>query len=419
MAKRKCNAGKIRSSRDLGDRLFWIPKEEEIKSAVTTDRYFEYAEQVLAFADLNPKVTMEVYTRSNPFGDSNWAVVCGIYEVAKLLEGIPIDVDAMEDGEVFLTEGSKAIYEPVLKIYGRYRDFARYENPILGFLCQSSGICTKAARMSMLAAGKLNISFGTRRAHPALAAMIERSCYIGGLDSVSNVLGARLLNTRASGTMPHALILCVGDEAKAWKLFDEALPDDVPRILLVDTLSDEKFASIRALETLGKRLFGVRLDTPGSRRGDLKRIAQEVRWELDIRGGEDVKIIVSGGLDEGDILNLRDCVDGFGMGTSVSTAPVIDFGGKIVEVEKDGRMQASSKRGDLSGSKFVYRNESTFEDVVTFGPISPSRKHVPLLSPLLRNGKIVRHFLSPIELKSRTNARLKKLSRELPKLSSA
>src|SRR5579862_5496274 len=199
----KTSKAKNNPKHDLGDRLFWIPKEEEIKNGVTTDRYFEYAEQTLAYADLNPKVTMEFYTRSNPFADTNWAIVCGIYEVAKLLEGIPVDVEAMEEGEVFLTDSSKALYEPVLKIQGRYRDFARYENPVLGFLCQSSGICTKAARMSLLAEGKINISFGTRRAHPALAAMIERSCYIGGLDSVSNVLGARLLNATASGTMPH------------------------------------------------------------------------------------------------------------------------------------------------------------------------------------------------------------------------
>jgi nicotinate phosphoribosyltransferase len=264
--------------RDLEDRAFWIPKEDEIKQAVTTDVYFEYAVKALQKGGINPKVTMEVYTRKNPF-DSNWAIVCGIYEVAKLLEGLPIDVDAMEEGELFLIDSKLALYEPVVRITGHYQDFAIYENPVLGFLCQSSAICTKAARISHIAEGKLNVSFGTRRAHPALAPMIERSCVIGGLDSVSNVLGAKLLKRKPSGTMPHAFILCVGDEAKAWKLFDQALPKDVPRIALVDTLSDEKIASINAFETLGKNLAGVRLDTPGSRRGDLKKIAQEVRWE--------------------------------------------------------------------------------------------------------------------------------------------
>ena len=98
--------------RDLEDRLFWIPKENEIKEALTTDVYFQYAVQALDFAHINPRVTMEVYTRKTPFSD-NWAVVCGIYEVAKLLEGLPIDVDAMEEGDVFLTDPELAVYEPV------------------------------------------------------------------------------------------------------------------------------------------------------------------------------------------------------------------------------------------------------------------------------------------------------------------
>lgn len=400
--------------RDLADRIFWIPKEEEIKNALTTDVYFEYAERALAYGGLNPIVTMEIYTREMPF-DTGWAIVCGIYEVAKLLEGLPIDVDAMEEGELFLADSRLAVYEPVLRITGRYRDFAKFENPILGFLCQSSAICTKAARISHLAAGKTNISFGTRRAHPALAAMIERSCVIGGLDSVSNVLGAKLLKKKASGTMPHAFILCVGDEVQAWKLFDRALPKDVPRIMLVDTLSDEKIASINAFNALGKKLAGVRLDTPSSRRGDLKRIVQEVRWELKIRHGEGVKIIVSGGLDEDDILELRDWVDGFGIGTSVSTAPVIDFGGKIVEVEENGKQVFRSKRGDLSGKKFIYRNERTLTDVVTLDPKTP-KNYTSLLKPLLRNGKIVRKFRSIDDLKKRTRSLVKRASELQPKI---
>jgi nicotinate phosphoribosyltransferase len=397
-------------SRDLPDRLFWIPTQEEIKGAVTTDVYFQYGDDALASAGINPIVTMEVYTRGNPFS-SNWAVVCGIYEVAKLLEGLPIEVDAMEEGEVFLVDPRNAIYEPIMRITGRYRDFAKYENPLLGFLCQSSGICTKASRVSLLAEGKLNISFGTRRAHPALAAMIERSSLIGGLDSVSNVLGAKLLKRKAAGTMPHAFILCVGDEVKAWQIFDKALPKDVPRIALVDTLSDEKFGSIKAFQALGDHLAGVRLDTPSSRRGDMKRIAQEIRWELNLRGGKNVKIIVSGGLDEQSIVDLRDYVDGFGIGTNVSTAPVIDFGGKIVEVEDDGgAMKPISKRGDLSGKKYAFRNPGTFEDLVTLESRSPSSKYVPLLTPLIRNGRIVRKFSSVDNLQKRTKSLVKKIS---------
>jgi len=405
-----------KKSRDLDDRLFWVPTEREIKEATTTDVYFNYGTEALEYAGLNPKVTMEVYTRGTPFA-SNWAVVCGIYEVAKLLEGLPIDVDSMEEGQVFLTDPEQAIYEPVLRITGRYCDFAKYENPILGFLCQSSGVCTKSARMVLAAEGKTMISFGTRRAHPSLAAMIERSSFIGGIDSVSNVLGAKLLKKEASGTMPHAFILCIGDEERAWKIFNKALPKKVPRIALVDTFSDEKMAAIKALEVLGSDLYGVRLDTPSSRRGDLKKIVQEVRWELKIRGGEKVKIFVSGGLDEQEVLDLKQWVDGFGIGTSISTAPVIDFGGKIVSVEDEkGKQILRSKRGDLSGVKNVYRNVSTLSDVVTISLKPPSGKYKPLLKPLIRRGKIVLNFRAPDELRENTTKTVRAISKGTPQL---
>ncbi len=159
---------------DLEDRLFWMPKEEEIKNGITTDIYFQYARDALKFAGINPLVTMEVFTRKNPFA-ARWAVVLGIYEVAELLQGLPIDVDAMEEGDVFLTDPDLAINEPVLRVTGRYQDIAIFENPILGFLSQASGICTSAARLVQLAAGKIVISFGTRRVHPLLAPLVERS----------------------------------------------------------------------------------------------------------------------------------------------------------------------------------------------------------------------------------------------------
>lgn len=57
----------------------------------------------------------------------------------------------------------------------------------------------------------------------------------------------------------------------------------------------------------------------------------EVRWELDIRGYKDVKIFVSGLIDEDAIERLKNCpVDGFGVGTSIANAPTINFAMDIV-----------------------------------------------------------------------------------------
>ena len=391
---------------DLSDRIFWIAKDEEIKGGAVTDQYFLTTEQALKLKEMNPMVTMEVYTRHVPY-PSEWGIATGIYEVAKLLEGLPLDADAMEEGEVFVTSRGTAAYEPILRITGRYRYFARFETPILGFLCSSSGFSTKAARIKLVAGDKRLLSFGTRRAHPALAPLIERAAYIEGFDGVSNVIGARLLGIEASGTMPHSFVLCFDTQEEAWKAFDEALPEGAPRTALTDTLYDEKTESILAWQTLGKKLGAVRLDTPSTRRGEWRKIIEEVRWELNLRGADKVKIFVSGGIDEKEVADLRDVVDGFGVGTSVACAPTIDFNMKMVEIEgKGGKMVPRAKRGDLSGAKDVQRDPATMEDFLVRSGKPLPKGRISLLSPLIRDGRVVRRFLSIDELRERQAERL-------------
>ncbi|MGC8847682.1 MAG: nicotinate phosphoribosyltransferase [Conexivisphaera sp.] len=401
--------------RDLADRIFWISKEDEIKDGEVTDYYFLNVEKALKDSGRNPLVTVEVYTRKLPYQDE-WGVVAGIYEVAKLLEGLPVDVWAMEEGEIFQTASRTAAYEPVMRIRGRYADFARYETSILGFLCSASGIATKAARLRMLAGqDKTLLSFGTRRAHPALAPLIERCAYMAGFNGFSNTVATKLLGMRASGTMPHSFVLCFDDQREAWRAFDRALPPDAPRIALVDTLFDEKTESIMALETLGERLYGVRLDTPSSRRGEWRKIIEEVRWELSLRGGKNVKIFISGGIDEKEVAELADIVDGFGIGTSVSDAPSIDFNMKVVEVEgPDGKLRPRSKRGDLSGAKEVFRNSSKMHDYIAPLGWSPPAGYDRLLRPLIEKGRVVREPRSVDEIRSELLSKLDLIRSQKP-----
>lgn len=402
--------------KDLEDRIFWIAKEDEIRKAETTDIYFHYTLEVLEKKGLNPEVVMEVYARKLPYSE-NWGIVTGIYEVAKLLEGLPLNVRAMEEGEIFLASPNTIAYEPVMQIQGRYKDFALYENPILGLLCTSSGVSTRAARVRLMARDKSVFSFGSRRVHPALAPTIERAAYIGGLDSVSNVLSAKLMGKKPVGTMPHSMIQCFGDQKVAWKAFDETIPKEVPRIALVDTFADEKSESIMAYEVFGDRLFGVRLDTPSSRRGDWRRIIEEAKWELKIRGADKVKIFVSGGLNEDIVSELYDVVDGFGVGTTVSSASVIDFSGKIVELVVNKKDLFRAKRGDIAGKKEVYRAKDRMEDIVTFYKNPRPKGYRPLLTDLIRNGKIVRKFKSLDEIRESVVHKLKNFEKNKPALS--
>jgi nicotinate phosphoribosyltransferase len=403
--------------RDLSDRIFWLANEKEIKSAKTTDIYFLNTKDVLTKNHIDSEVVMEVFVRAMPY-DGIWGVLSGVYEVAKLLEGLPLDAWAFDEGSLFLADGRGALYEPVMTITGRYRDFVEYENPVLGLLSSFTSVSTKAARFRVAAGDRSLISFGTRRVHPALAPLIERGCYLAGFDGVSNVLGGKLLGVEPSGTMPHALVQVIGEQEKAWRLYDETMPKSVKRTALVDTFWDEKTEAIKAYETLGDRLWGVRLDTPASRRGNFREIIEEVKWELKIRGGEKVKIFVSGRLSEEDITKLKDIVDGFGVGTAVAYPPVMDFAAKIVEVSEDGKTHLRAKRGGLGGRKDVHRSKGFKDTIALHGSAAP-KGSVPLLKQIIKGGRLVLDFEEVGSIRQRVVKELREVSRAEPSIGTA
>jgi nicotinate phosphoribosyltransferase len=369
---------------------FHIASEKEIKEGFTTDVYFQRTKKILKEKGLEDvHVVMEVTTGSTP-DNHPWGVLCGVEEVVHLFEGMPVDVYSMPEGSLFHSEDSLGYRSPVLTIEGTYHDFCEYETPLLGFLCQESAVASRAAYVRVAAKDKPVIAFGIRRIHPALAPAIDRAAYVGGLDGVSSIIGAEVCGVAATGTMPHALMIMFGDQIEAWKAYDEVMEPNSPRVILIDTYYDEKTEAIMAAETLGERLYGVRLDTPSSRRGNFSQIVREVRWELDLRGHEDVKIFVSGGLNENTVKELREAgADAFGVGTWVSGAPTLDFAMDIVEV--DGIPHA--KRGKLGGKKQVWRCKDCLSDMVRPSKSAKPRCEVcngevePMLRPLLINGK--------------------------------
>ncbi len=273
----------------------------------------------------------------------------------------------------------------MLTLEGPYEEWALYETPVLGMICQASGIATKAARIRKLANGKQVLSFGVRRMHPGIAPLIERSVTIGGLDAITTPLGADLLGVPATGTMPHALVIVMGGPREAFAAVHKYLEAKIPRIALVDTYYDEKTEALMAVETIPD-LAGVRLDTPASRRGNFAAIVREVRWELDLRGHKDVKIFVSGSVDETSIAALLEAgVDGFGVGTSLSNAPTIDFALDLVEV--DGKPAA--KRGKFGGRKELVRcpKDGTYEIGARACPICGT-KMTPAYTQHLDHGRV-------------------------------
>jgi len=333
--------------------MFYVADFEDIKKGRITDVYFVKTMDILKKKGIDKWVRAEFIVKRLPEGKS-WAVFTGIEEVARIIEGLNIRVRAMKEGTIIKP------YQPVLEIEGMYTEFGILETTILGLICQSSGVATKAARCKKAAGKRPVMSFGARRIHPAIAPMIERSAFIGGCDGVSVVYDAEVLGEEPAGTMPHALILLIGDTVEATKAFDEVIDKRFKRVSLIDTFNDEKIEAIRVAEALKERLYGVRLDTPSTRRGDFLKIIEEVRWELDIRGFEHVKIFVSGGVDEYKIQQLNPLVDAYGVGTSITNARVIDFAMDIIEIE--GKPLA--KRGKMSGAKRVLRCQNCYADMI-------------------------------------------------------
>jgi nicotinate phosphoribosyltransferase len=350
---------------------FATVEDDAVRRGECTDIYFVRTEEVLRSSGKNPVIAMEVTAADLP---GEWAVFCGLDDVLSLLDGIPVTVDAMEEGTIFFPG------EPVLRIEGHYLDFARYETAVLGFLCHASGIATAAASIRSISGGKKIYSFGSRRQHPAIAMMVERAAWIGGVDGVSNTAAPE--NIPLVGTMPHSFVMCYPSPEEAFAAFDRHTGPDIPRIFLCDTFCDEKKESLTGARSGAQ---GVRLDTPRSRRGNMRAILEEVRWELDAAGYHHVEIVLSGGVTRNDIIAYRDIVDAFGVGGSIANAPVVDFAMDIVAI--DGI--SSAKRGKKSGTKQVWEIQDGRHVLLPSGHAGPEGG-TPLLSAFIRDGMIQR-----------------------------
>jgi nicotinate phosphoribosyltransferase len=206
-----------------------------------------------------------------------------------------LEVWAVHDGTVVEGDGDPADVRPVLRVRGRYRDFAQLETPTLGVLTRSSRVATNVYSTLVAAAGKPVLFFPARfDLHEAQAAdgyayniAVQRF----NLDHAQG-LGA-FISTDAQGdwwggsgggTVAHAAIACfLGDTAEAMAAFAATLPPEIPRIALVDFNNDSVLDSLQTVERMFRMyrermeaddpagaaryvLYGVRLDTSSALR---------------------------------------------------------------------------------------------------------------------------------------------------------
>ena len=206
-----------------------------------------------------------------------------------------LEVSAVQDGTIVKYEGDPLKIQPVIKVRGKYRDFAMLETPTLGILTRSSRVATNVYETLVAARGKPVLFFPARfDVHEVQAAdgyayniAVQRFNRDHAQDLgpfVSTDAQGDWWGGAGGGTVAHAAIASfLGDTAEAMMQFSNILPPNIPRIALVDFNNDSvrdslrvldvMFAKYRELMTDGYKeeaekykLFGVRLDTSGSLR---------------------------------------------------------------------------------------------------------------------------------------------------------
>jgi len=335
----KMLGAKLTSIRRSQVKLAKFEPSEAVLSGDTADIYFARTIEILRQEGLNPVATMEVFP-------SRGGILCGVEEVKALLTKVlpegNREVWALAEGDTMDRK------EVVLRITALYQSYGLYETAIIGILAHCSGWATAAKECVEVARGIPVISFGARHVHPSVAGVMDYSAIVGGCAGCSSIIGGKLAGVEPAGTMPHALILIMGDTVKTTIAFDKHMPPEVPRVSLVDTFKDEAEESLRVAQALGGKLNSVRLDTPSERGRVTADLVKEVRARLDLAGFKKVGIFVSGGLDPERIRYFIESgapVDGFGVGHYICGAEPIDFKGDLHEVEG----KPIAKRGRIPG----------------------------------------------------------------------
>jgi nicotinate phosphoribosyltransferase len=294
---------------------------------------------ILRNEGINPEVVVE-------FTAERDGVFCGITEVKTLLDRVlpetGREVWALDEG-VTVSGG-----EVALRIRAPYASFGLFETAILGTLASCTGWATAAAECVEAGDGIPVIGYGARHVHPEVVGVMDYSAVIGGSASGSSVVGQQLHGLTPSGTMPHSLVLLMGDTVRSIMAFDKHMPPEVPRVALVDTFKDEAEEALDVAKALRQRLRGIRLDTPKERGGVTPDLVHEIRARLDQSGYTHVDIYVSGGITPDRIRQFVDAsapVSVFAVGYYIAAASPISFTADIKEIEN----RAVAKRGRIPG----------------------------------------------------------------------
>lgn len=423
-------------------------------SALETDLYHIDAAYIAWKSGHNGESTFDLFTRSTPFGGGfmvaaglelagehicsfrytqehiDWLSQVKSYDTDFLhaLSTLHFsgDVAAMPEGEIAFA------HEPLMRLTAPFMDAMLLEAGLLRTIGISTLLATKAARIHLAVQGRSFADFAFRRAHEPMWA--TRSAYIGGAETTSYVAAAMELGIPGSGTIPHAIVQAFPDEPTAFREIAAMLPEYT---LLLDTYDvdqgiDNAIEAARneAATGSGHRLTAVRIDS-----GDLAEWAKLVKSRLLAADMPDVKVLVSGDIDEfkaEKLLATGAPIDGFGvggnLGVGLGSIESGTVGGVIGAVYKlgwiddqddstlDARMKIAGDKSTWPGKKTVYRVGRFDHDVVALDSEPAPDGGRELLQPWMRSGELLAPSPSLTEIRERTLANLAELPDNLRKL---
>lgn len=364
---------------------------------------------------LAEKATFELSLRRLP-KDRNFVVAAGLPQAVDYLLNLSFTGDEIEylrglpqfkqvsggffdylrgfrfTGDVFAVPEGTPVFpgEPILTVRAPLIEAQIPETYLLSTIAFQSLIATKAARMVAAAGGKDVIEFGTRRAHtPEAGVLAGRAAYIGGCIGTSNTLTGFRFGIPVFGTAAHSWVMSFCGEGEAFRQLQRVLgPATVQLIDTYDTLRGARRAA-----ALGRPLWGVRLDS-----GDFLALSRATRAILDEAGLHEVKIMISGDLDEyriRDLLAAGAPLDAFGVGTQLSTsgdAPNMGAIYKLAELDISGIKRFTAKFSDektsLPGAKQIFRLP-TRDILARSGECGHGQ---PLVRPVVIGGRLLEPF---------------------------
>ncbi len=382
------------------------------ESALITDLYqltMLEAYRKLGFAE--PAV-FELYARRLP-PERGFLLIAGLEQALEYLESFRFEAAELDwlaglgrfapdfidylaalrfTGEVWAAPEGTVLFadEPWLRVVAPLPEAQFVESRLINLLHYQTLIASKAARCVLAAGGRPLIDFGMRRAHGAEAACLAaRAAAVAGFAGTATVEAGRRYGLPLYGTMAHSFIQAHEDEAAAFAGFARCHKD--PTTLLIDTYDTLAAArEVVELKASGASVGAVRIDS-----GDLERLSREVRAILNAGGCRDVRILVSGTLDEYQVeklLALGAPIDSFAIGTRLGTsadAPSIDCAYKLEEYAGRPRRKRAWGKETWPGRKQVYRTFDAGGRIAadTVALESEAVDGVALLKPVMRAGR--------------------------------